>query len=394
MKKIVFAALAIAMSVGVTLVLAEIALRFFPVSTNLFSQPVNDSNPFFSFRPDRDYLWSRDWNFTIVNRGRVNNAGFVNDRNYDSAETTPLLAVIGDSYVEATMVPYAETLHGRLAAEIENRGRVYSFAASGASLSQYLAWARLARDVYRPDAMVFVIVGNDFDESLMAYKQGPGFHHYADDADGTLRLKRIDYQPNPLRELVPYTALGRYLLFNLQVLETVAQARSALKEAWSGLFSPDSDDAQDTATAATAGHEQGALEGGQYLGNVPRVVGAKRVADSKRAIDAFFRDLPDMSGLSPDSICFVVDGVRYPGNQDPASYFIQMRRYFLTGAAERGYCAIDMDDYFLPENRANGTRFEFATDGHWNGVAHGLAAKAVSDTALFKEKIATARSKP
>ena len=101
-------------------------------------------------------LGSKGWNFSIVNRVHINNAGFVNDRDYEAGETTPLLAVIGDSYVHAPMVSYPDTLHGRLSAAIEGRGRVYSFAASGAPLSQYLVWARHASDIYRPDAMVFV----------------------------------------------------------------------------------------------------------------------------------------------------------------------------------------------------------------------------------------------
>lgn len=70
--------------------LAEITLRFLPVSTSLFGQPVNETSPVFRFLPDRDY---------------------------ESDIRSPLLAVIGDSYVEATMVPYAETLQGQLAAK-------------------------------------------------------------------------------------------------------------------------------------------------------------------------------------------------------------------------------------------------------------------------------------
>ena len=48
--------------------------------------------------------------------------------------------------------PHAETLQGRLAADVEGRGRVYSFAASGAPLSQYLVWAEYAREHYAPEA--------------------------------------------------------------------------------------------------------------------------------------------------------------------------------------------------------------------------------------------------
>ena len=362
-RKLLFAFIALGIGLATPLLVAEIALRFLPVSTALFAQPVDEANPIFRFQSDRDYLWSNRWNFTIVNGGRVNNAGFVNDQDYRTNESSPLLAVIGDSYVEATMVPYAETLQGRLATALEGRGRVYSFAASGAPLSQYLAWARHARDVYEPDAMVFVVVGNDYDESLLVYKQGPGFHHYREADDGELSLTRIDYAPNPLRAIVRRSALARYLIFNLQALETVARLRATFRR----------------------DEEEEGDEEQRFLGNVPRYVEAPRLADSKRAVDAFFRDLPAMSGLAPSRILFVVDGIRYPGDYDPTAYIIQMRRYLLEQAHARGYGAIDMEEHFLPEHAANGTRFEFPTDAHWNGIAHGLAAAAVAGTALFKK---------
>ena len=118
--------------------------------------PVNEPDPVFHFTPNRELTWSRDWNFTLINRIRVNNAGYVNDQDYDSNDLRPLLAVVGDSNVEASMVPYRETLQGRLAATITPAQRVYSFAAAGAPLSQYLAWARAARERWKAQALVIV----------------------------------------------------------------------------------------------------------------------------------------------------------------------------------------------------------------------------------------------
>ena len=45
----------------------------------------------------------------------INNAGYRNDQDYERGLTTPLLALIGDSYVAAAMVPYDQTLSARLA---------------------------------------------------------------------------------------------------------------------------------------------------------------------------------------------------------------------------------------------------------------------------------------
>ena len=69
------------------------------------------------------------------------------------------------------MVPYAETLYGRLARTLRGRLRVYSFGASGAPLSQYLIWAGHAVREYGARAVVINVVGNDFDESYIVVQQ-------------------------------------------------------------------------------------------------------------------------------------------------------------------------------------------------------------------------------
>src|SRR5262245_62679314 len=137
-KHILFAALSVAMGVLACLLVAEIALRFLPVATGFWAEPVNATQPVFRFSPNREFLFSRDWNFSLVNRGRVNNDGFINDEDYVESDPRPLLAVIGDSYVEAAMVPNEQTFYRRLANTLKGRGRVYSVGASGAPLSQYL----------------------------------------------------------------------------------------------------------------------------------------------------------------------------------------------------------------------------------------------------------------
>ena len=63
-----------------------------------------------------------------------------------------------------------------------------------------------------------------------------------------------------------------------------------------------------------------------------------------------------------------------------------MRRFFLAEAARRGYRTVDMDENFHPAARDNPSlRFEWPMDGHWNGLAHGLAAEAVVRSGAFPE---------
>lgn len=334
----------------------EVVLRFFPVNTGLQTQAVNQASPVFRFTEDQSYVWSKGWDFSIVNRGRVNNAGFVNDQDYSVDKKSPRLAVIGDSYIEAVMVPFAETLHGRLAKELNEKAEVYSFAASGAPLSQYLAWAAHARRTYRPDAMLFLVIGNDFDESLEHYSTGPGFHHYVKGAQDEFVLKRFDYAPSPLRHVVRLSALARYLYINLQMGQSVRRLLAVLG---------------------------GKPQPIQFFGNTAGEASTERLAHSEAAVRAFFRDLPEYSGLPPERVIFVLDGIReaiYQPELRAAAedgYFAEMRRRFMAITAEQGYQVLDMDPVFRQRYAKDGRRFEFVNDGHWSGYGHAVASEAV-----------------
>ena len=358
MKQIAFRMVAICFGLALSVLMVEGLLRLLPVASGVFAEPVNAGSPVFHFTPDRDFIWSRDWNFSIVNRGRTNNAGFVNDQDYVADGRQPLIGVVGDSYVEAFMVPYPQTFHGRLGAALAGTRGVYSFAASGAPLSQYLVWMRYARELYHVDALVVSVCGNDFDESLAEFKVGPGLHLYVDQ-DGDLVLKRFDYAPGSIRRVVLASALARYLLLNLHADVTLA--------GWLG--------------GLGVGSAQAALPA--YVGNVPAAVDAQRLAQSRRVLDAFFRDLPVYADLPTSRILFVVDGVRYPANAPvlSESFFGRMRVQFMAEARRRGYAVIDADDIFVPYFIAHPTaRFEWPTDNHWNPLAHGLIAQAILDS--------------
>ena len=359
----VLAAISILIGVLVPVGLAEIVLRFLPVSGGLMAAAVNEKSPVFHFTPNRSVTWSRDWNFSIVNRIRVNNAGYVNDQDYDAADPRPLCAVVGDSYVEASMVPYAETLHGRLAKAFAPQARVYSFAASGAPLSQYVIWAREARERWQARALAIVVVANDWDESLAVYKVGPGFHHYVEGPGGSLVLNRFDHQPSWWRQAVRSSALGRYLFFNLQV--------------------------QDRLHIGSPAQTQ------QYVGNTPAAADRERLDRSKTATRAFLRDLVAVAGWSPDRVVFIVDGIRYPTSSPLVlgSYFVQMRTSFMVEARAAGFEVVDMDVHFFAKFRAERKRFDFPSDGHWNGLGHAVVAEALAATATFS-KVRPGRDAP
>jgi hypothetical protein len=349
-------------SIAVCLAAAEIVLRFLPVSTGLRSMPVTASDAVLHFTPDWHFTNSLGWNMHNVVRGRVNNAGFVNDQDY-VRDGPPLIAVVGDSFIEAQMVAYPQTLQGRLAAALAPNMRVYSFAASGAPLSQYLVWAGYAVKEYGARAVVINVVGNDFDESLSAYRLGPGFWQYAPDGNGVLQLTLNPHRAGTLISLARHSALARYVIINLGIQNRLFAIR------WLGemIFGK-------PANAAP-----------RYAGNTDASADDKRVRDSLGAIDAFLRDIPERVGLPADRVLFTLDGFRSAeaARDGAGSYFDLMRHAFIEKAAGKGYEVIDLDTRFIPRHAQTGESFEFSEDNHWNAAGHEVAFEAVMGSKLL-----------
>ena len=61
-----------------------------------------------------------------------------------------------------------------------------------------------------PARVIINVVGNDFDESHVAYNTGPGWWVYAPGPDGNLHLRLIEYRPGWLRSIVYNSSLARY----------------------------------------------------------------------------------------------------------------------------------------------------------------------------------------
>jgi hypothetical protein len=321
---------------------------------------VDDSNPIIRFSPNRNYIYSKGWNFSIVNRGYINNYGFINNQDYKKEHQKNLMILIGDSYVEALMVSYKDTMQGRLASIVKDIGHVYSIGISGAQLSQYLVFAQYAQDEFHPKSMVFVIIGNDFDESLLKYKSAPGLHYFRGEGSEELQLMRINYKAGILKKLLRNFSLARYITHNINIDGIIRKLQK--KE----------NDRE------------------RYVGNTKENVELSRLYDSKLAIESFFSELSKIINHDRSKVLFVIDGMR-PNiyvkadfQRAKGSYFDLMREYFMETAKKERYEYIDMQEIFITRYNLDGSRFEFPTDGHWNSLGHELAAQAIAASEVFK----------
>jgi hypothetical protein len=357
----VFAILAMLLGTAAGLAILDILLNFLPVNSSLDIVPATAQAPVFHYEPNQSFIFSIGWNLKNVNRGHVNNAGFMNDQDYRKQDAKPLLAVVGDSYIEARMISYPDTLQGRLASVLGRDFRVYSFAGGGAGLSQFLIWAQHAVRDYGARAVIINVVAVDFDRSFEEYRQSPLYWDYAADEAGQLNLHLIEYRRSPFRALLSKSALARYLILNLKVEQAIRTLPQTIRT-----------------LSLMRENPQVSNDGG---GPDP-----KRMKISYAIIEAFFRDLRAMVDLPPDRVLFTMDGYHYPeaAATGAGGYFDLMRRAFRAKSGALGYGFIDLDPFFFSHYRAHRETFEIPDDGHWTATAHGIAAEAVLASEFVK----------
>jgi hypothetical protein len=357
MKRFLGGALEICTGIILLLLAHEIALRFLPVARAPAVQVPTATDTIQRWAANQPFTWSLGWNFYVVVHGRTNAQGFVADYDYAPAPGKPTVAVIGDSMVEALMVPFAQAMPGRLQAMLGDTAQVVAIAQSGSPMSQYVAYAAHACATYRPQTMVVVIVNNDFDESVYANRLRNGVHHLYPRADGGFDHKLTPQPPlGILERMARRSALALYITRNVGINQVIANM---------GIT---------TARAETA------AAGGAGTGDDQS---SARIEEGKKVIAWFLEAMPGAACLPPSRIVIVVDALR-PAIYDDAqlraarpSYFGRLRAEVLAQASAKGFVVIDAEEPMRADYQTARKPFEFPTDAHWNAHAHSIVAAAV-----------------
>src|SRR3954471_9893697 len=204
-------AFAAAMLLGMAV---EIALWVLPIVSGVHRQSPRPGAASSSARlvANHDYTWSMGWDLRHVVKGKTNAMRFIAP--YDYATDRPAIALLGDSFVEAQMLAYDESLAGRLDARLAGGMHALNFGLSGAALPHYLGMAREMGSRFRFAGAVVVVTGYDYEEGFEAKE---GVYRWGDDPQRELISLVPPAERGSVQSLARELALVRYVRANLKL---------------------------------------------------------------------------------------------------------------------------------------------------------------------------------
>jgi hypothetical protein len=284
---------------------------------------------------------------------RINRAGWNSDVQYLSPaerERRPLVAVIGDSYIEGYLTDTDEHVDAYLPRMLP--GTVsYAFGVSAWYLEQYVATSRYARPRFQPAVLVIFVNAGDVRESLQNDGAAvPYWWQIAPRGDSFVEVPPAQaYILSPRVALAKKSALVSYLRYNAKVALPGVRGASIPQP---------------------AAEDHDAEEGGRDEG----------WQDLLPAADFMIGTLCAQNPETP--VVFVwEDGRRYMKEADVArAPLLPDGRAIREACRGRAQCHfLDLRLLFARDWATHHERFEAADGGHWNGRTNRLIAREVAD---------------
>jgi len=269
-----------------------------------------------------------------------------------TGRSKPLIAIIGDSYIESFQVDTGRSVTGILRNLVGSDYEVYGFGMSGASLSTYLQMARYVSKRFEPSILVITVVHNDLHQSICAYSQLNGLCFRLKD---NYVIEATKIVPTPFHEkayrVMATSGLVRYLRANL--LQNVQ-------------FGPILSRLPIICNRMPA-----------YTANIDPAMVLKSKDEIEKVLNYGLNALVQEHPGVP--IVVMVDAPRpdiYSGDPELSRVY-WMNKLVARECFQLGICFLDLTGLFSSQFRAKGTKFESEWDQHWNENGHRAAARAL-----------------
>lgn len=346
MKSYLTRVLSFGLGAAAVLLLLELAIRLSPVISGTYAADPRPQWPVHTMIPNSAYTSSTGWNLQNVHHGHINNYGYASPRDYQPGHAD--VAVFGDSYIEALMNDYQDTLAGRLHDTLQRE--VLSFGMSGAEMPDYLGTAELVGKEFSPKWGVFLINAGDFTNG---FKASPGYFEWDDRQSPPIRLVP-ELHRSALSKFARTVGLVRYVRGNLLFrLDEVVKLR----------------------------------RGADHVAGLTRCHDEVLSKQDEALLEAFTRELPHALRLPPQRVILVFDADRkaiYAGLPPGAQRGCRTRaalanQRLVELARAAGLQVIEADPVFRQHFKAGlGPLDRSPLDAHWNPAAHDLMAREVA----------------
>jgi len=201
---------AVLSAVATFLVVAEVVCRLLPVSTATETDYRRD--PLIRTYPAHHrWVTSTGWDLRRPQWMAANNAGFA--AAHDFSFNPQAIALIGDSYVEASMLKTSERLAHRLEMVLGGQRPVYAMGSPGTSLLDYAERIRWARQHYGVRDVVLFVEASDVLQSYCGSGNVEGV--CLDAATGEVRTSTLPPASDAKRWL-RQSAFAQYLVSQLR----------------------------------------------------------------------------------------------------------------------------------------------------------------------------------
>lgn len=275
---------------------------------------------------------------------RINNAGWNSCIDYHkSNRNKPLIALIGDSFIEAVNVDVDKSYAAFLRAGVNHQYNVYRFAISGAPFSQYLHICRHVNKHYNPDFFIINLVHNDFYESLQPNTRKPGMLYLHADSTGVHEQKILPFHPNRIKRFLSISSIIRYLYINLKINRKLSLKR----------------------------------ENAQFNANINVKVAKSFENEIAMAVDYILERISiEFPGKK---VFFTMDAPRkdlYAGNLENSNV-AWLNQLMMAKTEKYGFPFLDMTETFQDKFQKTGKKYETVYDAHWNEYGHQVVAERI-----------------
>jgi hypothetical protein len=345
-------ALTVVAGVCGVLLVAELLLRLLPVSTATMKDYHFDAD-LLTYPAHHEWTVSTGWDLKNPQRLYSNNWGFAAHRDFEPGRGA--LALIGDSYVESSMLDAGQRPGPQLERALGSARPVYAMGSPGTALLDYAQRVRFASERFGTSDFVIWLERGDARQALC----GSGNVH-SRCLDRVTLEPRIERMPAPTwaKRVARHVALAQYFAGQLGF-----RADHLVEQ---------------MLTRTTPAPPGGAGEPGTAT---RRTLSERAVARERAVIDAvieqFFSEAqPYLTGRT----LFVVDAERSGAPVSPPHDPYQ-RDYLIERLAARGVEVIDLEPVYREHASRSPLSLEVGPyDRHLNGLGVALATRVVAET--------------